>query len=158
MHDKVVLVPDNTPQALFQKFSFHISGSGLTDKGKALDSWTMDTNHMMGVHTTERGSDGKFHTINALAELEPKDFDTLYNLILNGKLYALDSSDLTQQCAGDELYQLDIVPLASIKPVRLQFSACDTDYNLLLQPQRKYFSMLIEWFERMRVKYRPAQP
>ncbi|MDP4199706.1 MAG: hypothetical protein Q8922_03785 [Bacteroidota bacterium] len=138
------------------KFSFRISGSGL--ENKPYDMLLMDTNHMMGVHTTKRGKDGKFHTINALAQLEPADFDTLQQLIIKGRLYAIDSADVTQVCPEDELYQMDIVPLAEIKPVRLDFSACAADYNLLLQPERTYFRRIIDWFERIRVKYRPEQP
>ena len=151
---KPALVAD----APFEKFSFRMSASGIPSTGKPYDMWVMDTNHNMGVHTTKRGSNGKYHEINALAQLDPPDYDTLRQLIVKGKLYLIDSSDVTQACAGDELYQVDIVPLAAIKPVRLAFSACAKDYNLLLQPQREYFAALIDWFERMRVKYRPDQP
>lgn len=139
------------------KFSFRMSGSGLTNV-KPFDLFIMDTNHIMGVHTSRRVGQAKFKEVTALAELEPIDFDTLRQLILKGKLYQIDSTDLTQQCPEDELYQVDIVPLAAIKPVRLAFSACATDYNLLLQPEREYFAKLVAWFERMRVKYRPNQP
>ncbi len=138
------------------KFSFRISGSGLGTK--PYDMFLMDTNHAMGVHTTKRGANGKFRTINALAMLEPNDFDTLQQLIMKGNLYALDSVDITQVCPEGELYQLDIIPLAAMDPVRIKFSECAVDYNLLLQPQRTYFRKLIEWFERMRTKYRPNQP
>jgi hypothetical protein len=145
-------------KAPFEKFSFRISGSGITSQGKPYDSWIMDTNHMMGVHTQKRGSNGKFRNINGLAELDAPDYDSLRQLILKGKLYTIDSSDLTQVCADDELYQLDIVPLAAIKPVRLAFGTCSKDYNLLLEPQRAYFAKLLDWFEQKRVKYRPDQP
>ena len=138
------------------KFSFRISGSGLGPK--PYDSFLMDTNHQMGVHTAKRGADGKFRPINALAALDPQDFDTLQQMIVKGKLFLIDSNDVTEVCPEDELYQVDIVPLAATKPVRLAFSTCATDYNLLLQPERTYFRKLIEWFERMRVKYRPVQP
>jgi hypothetical protein len=144
--------------APFEKFSFRMSASGIPSMGKPYDMWVVDTNQAMGVHTTKRGSNGRFRTINALAQLDPPDYDTLRQMILKGKLYEIDSADVTQACADDELYQVDIVPLAAINPVRLAFSACAKEYNLLLQPQREYFAKLIDWFERMRVKYRPDQP
>lgn len=144
--------------APFEKFSFRISGSGIPSQGKPYDVWLMDTNHSMGVHTTNRGANGKFRTINALAQLDAPDYDSLRQMIVKGKLYEIDSTDLTQVCAEEELYQVDIVPLAAMKPVRLAFSACAREYNLLLQPQRQYFARLMDWFERMRIKYRPEQP
>ena len=112
----------------------------------------------MGVHTTHRTAKGDWQTLNGLAALDPPDIDTLRMLVFTGKLYEIDSTDLTQKCGDDELYNFSIVPLEGRKPVRLQVSACATDYNLLLEPQRRYFRMLVDWFERMRIKYRPVQP
>ena len=138
------------------KFSMYISGSGI--HYKPFDSFTIDTNGMMGVHTMHRTAKGDWRSLNGLASLDPPDMDTLRMLIFQGKLYEIDSSDVTQQCPADEIYNLNIVPLEGRKPVRLQFNECATDYNLLLEPQRRYFRMLVDWFERMRIKYRPNQP
>jgi hypothetical protein len=138
------------------KFSVYISGSGLNNK--PFDSFTIDTNGVMGVHTTRRTALGKWDAVSGVAQLDAPDFDTLRLLVLRGKLYEIDSSDMTEQCAGDEEYNINIVPLIGRKPVRLVIAACAADYNLLLEPQRLYFRKLIDWFERMRVKYRPARP
>ncbi len=135
------------------KFSMYISGSGLHNK--PLDSWTIDTNGTITIHTTQRVSQGKFDDLNAMASLDPKDMDTLRMLLRTGKLYAIDSADLNQQCAGDEHYILKILPLAALPYLSASFDACAADYNLLLEPQRRYFRMFIDWWERMRVKYRP---
>jgi hypothetical protein len=135
------------------KFSMYISGSGSHDK--PLDSWTIDTNGMISIHTTQRVAQGKFDELNALASLDPKDMDTLRILIRTGKLYAIDSVNLNQQCAGDEHYILKILPYAALPNLSASFDACAADYNLLLEPQRRYFRMFIDWWERMRVKYRP---
>ena len=137
------------------KFSFHVSGSGLNYKPS--DSFLMDTNGMMAVNASRKIAAGKFEELHALAQLEPQDFDTLKTIIMKGKLYEIDSMDVTEQCPEDEMYRLDIVPLVDRKPVRLSYYACAADYNLLLQPQRKYFRLLFDWWERMRVKYRPAK-
>jgi hypothetical protein len=150
--------PALVPAAAFEKFSFRISASGIPSKAIPYDSWVMDTNQMMGVHTSNRDAKGQFQTVNAIAQLDPPDYDTLRMFIMSGHLYEIDSSDVTSVCPESELFQIDIVPLAAIKPVRLAFSECAKDYNLLLQPQRRYFSMLLEWFGRMRTKYRPVQP
>ena len=153
--------PENALPKHF-KFSLFISGSGdqtVTDTGtKPFDSWTIDTMGMVNVRTSRRTGGDQFKNLNAMAQLDPPDMDTLRMLLRNGNLFALDSLDLTQQCAGDEHYFLKIAPLFPMKPVNLSFDACATDYNLLLQPQRKYFQKFIDWWERMRVKYRPIQP
>jgi hypothetical protein len=81
--------------------------------------------------------------------------DTLRMLIHTGKLYAIDSVNLNQQCAGDEHYILKVLPYAPLPNLSASFDACAADYNLLLEPQRRYFRMFIDWWERMRVKYRP---
>ncbi|GEM_PF-2192794 len=137
-------------------YSFFISGGGIDDKPS--DTWTIDTTGTMAVHTTKRTAAGKFRTLNGVAALDPPDADTLRMLIRIGKLYAIDSNDVTQQCAGDEHYFVKIVPIGTKTFANLSFDACAADYNLLLQPQRKYFRMLIDWWERMRVKYRPNAP
>jgi hypothetical protein len=159
-HAPASVTPQNPLPKDF-KFSFFISGSGdesVTDTGtKPFDVWTLDTNGYMNVRTSRR-TEKTFQNLNAMAQLDPPDMDSLRLLIRNGKLYALDSSDLTQQCMSDEHYIVKIVPLLAIKPVSLSFDACATDYNLLLAPQRQYFRKFIEWWERMRVKYRPEQP
>jgi hypothetical protein len=135
------------------KFSMYISGGGLHDK--PLDSWTIDTNGTISIHTTQRVAQGKYDDLNAMASLDPKDIDSLRMLIRTGKLYAIDSADLNQQCAGDEHYILKILPYAALPNLSASFDACAADYNLLLEPQRRYFRMFIDWWERMRVKYRP---
>src|SRR5665213_669194 len=140
------------------KFSFFISGSGdeeVMDTGtKPFDSWTLDTAGYMNVRASRRTDGQNFQNLNAMAQLDRPDMDSLRLLIRDGKLYALDSSDLTQQCMGNEHYVVRIVPLLAMKPVGLSFDACAADYNLLLQPQRRYFRKFIGWWERMRVKYR----
>ncbi len=138
------------------KFSFFASGSGLNYK--PFDSFTMDTTGMMTVHTSRKVAPGKFDELHALAQLDAPDFDTLKMLISKGKLYEIDSTDLTQVCPEDEMYHIAIVPLVGHQPIRLAFYTCAGDYNLLLQPQRKYFRLLLDWWERMRVKYRPTEP
>ena len=160
-HPLVSTAPQNPLPKDF-KFSFFISGSGdeyVTDTGTIpFDSWTLDTGASMNVRTSRRTSGKDFQNLNALARLDPPDMDSLRILIRMGKLYALDSSDLTQQCMGAEHYIVKIVPLLALKPVSLSFDACATDYNVLLQPQRRYFRKFIGWWERMRIKYRPVQP
>ena len=137
------------------KFSFFISASGLDNK--PMDSWTMDTNGMMNVHTAHRTPKGDFRNIDAIAALDPPDYDSLKLMVVQGKLTEIDPHDLTEQCPGDELYKMGIVPRQGT-PLGINFSACAGDYNLLLNPQRKYFRLLLDWWERMRVKYRPVQP
>ncbi|HET6399916.1 MAG TPA: hypothetical protein VFH95_00805 [Candidatus Kapabacteria bacterium] len=153
--------PENSLPKNF-KFSLFISANGdeeVTDTGTIpSDSWTLDTSGSVNVRTSRRTAGQNFQNLNALAQLDLPDMDSLRSLIRIGKLYALDSSDLTQQCAGDEHYIVRIVPLLTIKPVSLSFDACAADYNLLLQPQRRYFRRFMDWWERMRVKYRPVQP
>jgi hypothetical protein len=151
---KAVPVPD----APFEKFSFRISASGIPSKDLPYDMWVMDTNRSMGVHTAKRMKDGKYKPINALAVIDPPDYDSLRDMIVKGKLYEIDSTDVTEVCPEAELYQLDIVPLAAMKPVRIAFSGCAKEYNLLVQPQREYLARLLDWFDRMRKKYRPDQP
>ncbi len=139
------------------KFSFFISATGLPDK--PADSWTMDTTGMIDIRTAVRDSRQNYQNLNAMAALDPPDMDTLRMLIREGKLYAIDSLDVTQQCAGDEHYFVKIVPLtARLSAANLSFDACAGDYNLLLQPQRLYFRDFLDWWERMRVKYRPVMP
>jgi hypothetical protein len=137
------------------KFSFFITGLG--DSHGMVDSWTLDTNGIMVVHATRRLSNGKYQKLNALAGLDSIDMDTLRMLILNGKLLTLDSTDLTQQCAGDEHFMMRIVPLSTERPVTLSFDACAADYNLLTGQQRRYFKKFMDWWGRMRVKYRPVK-
>jgi len=138
------------------KFSLFISGGG--DKNGAIDSWTLDTNGIMSVHTSIRKAVGKYQSLKALAGLDSVDMDTLRMLIWKGKLQTLDSTDITQQCAGDEHFLMRIVPLSTEMPVTLSFDACATDYNLLIGQQRRYFKKFMDWWGRMRVKYRPSQP
>jgi len=137
------------------KFSFFISGSG--GSGKVMDSWTMDTNGFTAVHTVHKTAKGDFRNIDALAQLDPPDYDSLQMMVYRGKLAEIDQADVTQQCPGDELFNFGIVPLHQSKPLSISFQACAGDYNLLLNPQRQYFRMLLDWWERMRVKYRPVQ-
>ncbi|MFI5202715.1 MAG: hypothetical protein ACHQNE_10040 [Candidatus Kapaibacterium sp.] len=161
-HAVAATAPSENPLPKNFKFSFFISASGdesVTDTGTIpFDTWTLDTTGSMNVRTSRRTSGLNFQNLNALAQLDPPDMDSLRSLIRMGKLYALDSSDLTQQCMGDEHFIVRIVPLLTMKPVSLSFDACAADYNLLLQPQRRYFRKFIDWWERMRVKYRPVQP
>ena len=143
------------------KFSFFISASGTEelDTGTTpFDSWTLDTSGSMNVRTSRRTSGRNFQNLNAMAQLDAPDIDSLRQLIRLGKLYAIDSSDLTQQCPGGEHYFVKIVPLLAIQSASLSFDACAVDYNLLLEPQRRYFRRLIDWWQRMRVKYRPVEP
>jgi hypothetical protein len=137
------------------KFSFFISASG--GSGKAMDSWTMDTNGFTAVHTVHKTAKGDFRNIDALAQLDPPDYDSLQMMVYRGKLAEIDQADVTEQCPGDELFNFGIVPLHQGKPLSISFQACAGDYNLLLNPQRKYFRALLDWWERMRVKYRPVQ-
>ena len=137
------------------KFSLFISGSG-GERG-AIDSWTLDTNGIMAVHASVRKTAGKYQRLRALAGLDSIDMDTLRMLIWKGKLHTLDSTDLTQQCAGDEHFLMRIVPLSTERPVTLSFDACAADFNLLIGQQRQYFKKFMDWWGRMRVKYRPAQ-
>ncbi len=143
------------------KFSFYISGSGnedVSDTGtKPYDSWTLDTTGELNVRVSRRISLQNHATQSGLAALDRPDMDSLRFFIRQGHLFEIDSSNLNQQCASVEHYTVRIVPLeADVKPVGLSFDACATDYNLLLQPQRRYFKRFIEWWERMRVKYRPG--
>ncbi|MHB8392249.1 MAG: hypothetical protein ACYDBH_22170 [Acidobacteriaceae bacterium] len=145
------------------KFSLFLSGSGdelLSDTGtKPFDSWTMDTSGEMNVRVSRRTQGTHFDNLNAMATLDPPDMDTLRLLIRNGHLFQLDSADLTQQCMNNEHYTLRLAVLsATFPPVSLSFDACATDYNLLLEPQRQYFKRFMDWWERMRIKYRPGTP
>jgi hypothetical protein len=152
--------PQNPLEKNF-KFSFFISASGTDDIDTGttpFDSWTMDTTGSMNVRTSRRIAGRNFQNLNAMAQLDPLDRDSLRLLIREGKLFAIDSLDVTQQCTGNEHYFVKIVPLLAMQPVSLSFDACAADYNLLLEPQRRYFRKLIDWWERMRVKYRPIQP
>ncbi len=146
--------PANVLPANF-KFSLYIAATGLN--AKPIDSWTLDTTGTITIHTSRQTSHGKYQDLNAIAALDPPDADSLRMLIRMGKLYAIDSNDLNQQCAGDEHYILKIVPLAATPVLEVSFDACAADYNLLLEPQRRYFRKFIDWWERMRVKYRPVQ-
>jgi hypothetical protein len=137
------------------KFSLYISAIG--GRNKQPDSWTIDTSGTIAVHTSPMSSQGKYQDLTAMAALDPGDMDSLRMLIRNGRLYAIDSNDLNQQCAGDEHYTLKIVPHAATPSLSLGFDACAADYNLLLEPQRHYFRRFIDWWERMRIKYRPNQ-
>ena len=143
-------------QAATFKFSLHISGSGMGQK--PYDSFTIDTSGSMTVKVSRRLASGKYQDLNALAQLEPPDYDTLRRMILHGRLFEMDSSDVTQICPESELYHLEIVPLAGKQFSKVSFSGCAADYNLLLEPQRKYFRLLMDWWERMRPKYRPSLP
>jgi hypothetical protein len=147
-------VPANSSLANF-KFSMYISATGLNDK--PLDSWTIDTTGTVSIHTSRRISRGKYQDQDAMAALDPQDFDTLRMLIRMGKLYSIDSNNLNQQCAGDEHYIVKIVPLVALPNLSVSFDACAADYNLLLEPERRYFRTFIDWWERMRVKYRPVK-
>jgi hypothetical protein len=84
--------------------------------------------------------------------------DTLQMLIWKGNLLSLDQTDLTQQCGGNEHFLMRLVPLAAAKPVTLSFDACAAYFNLLTGVQRRYFPKFMEWWGRMRAKYRPVQP
>jgi hypothetical protein len=137
------------------KFSLFISGDGTKD-GMA-DSWTLDTNGMMTVNASVLASPGKYKSLRGMAGLDQRDMDTLRMLIWKGKLLSLDSADLTQQCGGDELIRLRIVPLSVAPPVTLSFDACASDFNLLTGQQRIYFRKFMDWWGRMRAKYRPVQ-
>jgi hypothetical protein len=139
-------------------FSFFFSGSGGGNKPQ--DSFKMDTNGLMAIKTVAKSSKGTWRTINALAMLEPPDMDTLIQMIRKGNLTTIDPMDIGQLCTPDELYVLDIIPTPSTSPHSLvaQFNGCAADYNLLLGDQRVYFRKIVDWFERMRVKYRPEQP
>jgi hypothetical protein len=138
------------------RFSFYISGSGGGSKPQ--DSWTIDTAGMMAVKTLIPTSPGNWNTVNALAELDPPDRDSLVGMIRTGKLWTIDSADIDQQCAGDEIFAIVIAPLSESRQFHATFQSCAQDYNLLLEPQRTQFKRLMSWFERMRVKYRPSQP
>ena len=111
----------------------------------------------MTVLVTRRRPDGNFRTLRAMAEMEAKDMDTLRRMIEHGKLAALDSTDLTQNCAESEMYRLIILPLDATTHSSVTFSGCAADYNLLLEPQKRYFRLLMDWWERMRTKYRPNE-
>jgi hypothetical protein len=147
-------LPTNSAPINF-KFSLYISGSGPNDK--PLDSWTIDTTGTVSIHTSRRVSRSNYQDQDAMAALDPQDIDTLRMLIRMGKLYSIDSNNLNQQCAGDEHYILKIVPLVALPNLSASFDACAADYNLLLEPQRRYFRAFLDWWERMRVKYRPVK-
>ena len=117
----------------------------------------MDTTGTTTIHTSRRVSQANYQEQSALAVLDPPDMDSLRMFIQTGRLYAIDSSNLNQQCAGDEHYVLKIIPLAALPNLSASFDACAADYNLLLEPQRRYFHAFIDWWERMRVKYRPVK-
>lgn len=138
------------------QFSFYISGSGGATKPQ--DSWTIDTSGLMAVKTLVPVSAGHWNTVNAMAELDPPDRDSLVAMITKGKLWAVDSTDIDQQCADDEIFAVIIAPLSEPRQFHATFHSCAQDYNLLLEPQRTQFKRLMVWFERMRVKYRPSQP
>jgi hypothetical protein len=148
--------PDSTVTERPLVFSFFISGSG--GGSKAQDSWTLDTAGMMAVHTLTPTAPGKWNTVNAMAELDPPDRDSLVHFIRTGRLWTVDSTDIDQQCAGDELFAMIIAVLGEPHQLHATFHSCAQDYNLLLEPQRTEFKRLMEWWERMRVKYRPIQP
>ncbi len=154
--------PENPLPANF-KFSLFLSATGneiLSDTGTTpFDSWTMDTNGAMDVRVARRTSGTNFDNLNGLATLDPGDLDSLRLFIRQGRLYQLDSTDLTQQCMNNEHYVIRLAVLsAKFPPVSLSFDACAADYNLLLQPQRRYFKEFLDWWQRMRVKYRPGAP
>ena len=154
-HFPSTMIDSGNPLPVNFKFSLYISAIG--GKNKQPDSWTIDTSGTIAVHTSPQTSQGKYKDLTAMASLDPVDLDSLRMLIRNGKLFAIDSSDLNQQCAGDEHYTLKIVPHAATASLSVGFDACAADYNLLLEPQRRYFRKFIDWWERMRVKYRPNQ-
>lgn len=137
-------------------FSFFLSGSGGGTKPQ--DSWTLDTAGMMVVKALTPTSPGNWNTVNAMAELDPPDRDSLVHFIRTGKLWDVDSVDIDQQCAGDELYAIIIAVANQPHQLHATFHSCAQDYNLLLEPQRAQFKGLMQWWERMRVKYRPLQP
>ena len=118
----------------------------------------MDTTGLMTVKAVTPDSPGHWSTVNALAQLDQPDYDSLSTMIQKGRLWAIDSTDIDQQCAGDELYNIMIVPTNDTVHLHTTFQSCAQDYNLLLEPQRTQFKRLVQWFERMRVKYRPIQP
>ncbi len=117
----------------------------------------MDTTGTTTIRTSQQVSRGNYAEQSALAVLDPPDMDSLRMFIQTGKLYTIDSSNLNQQCAGDEHYILKIIPLAALPNLSASFDACAADYNLLLEPQRHYFRAFLDWWERMRVKYRPVK-
>jgi hypothetical protein len=137
------------------KFSLYVSATGTNTKPP--DAWTLDTSGSLNIHTSKRIALGKYQDLNAMATLDPPDLDSLKMFIRIGTLYSIDSSDLNQQCAGDEHYVLKIVPLAATPSLSASFDACAVDYNLLLGTHRGYFRKFINWWERMRIKYRPNQ-
>ncbi len=148
-------VKDRDPLPPDFKFSFYISGTGTASE--PADSWTMDTTGTMTVRTNQIVSGAK-HEVKALAVLDPVDFDSLRMLIRFGKLYAIDSADLNEQCGSDEYYVLRLIPLTPVHYVSATFDSCAVDYNLLLEPERDYLPKFIGWWERMRKKYRPNIP
>ena len=103
------------------KFSFYISAQGSSTK--PIDAWTIDTTGTLSIRTARRNAKGNYDNLSALATLDPPDMDTLRILIRTGKLYAIDSTDLTQQCYGDENYFVKIVPLAAVPSASLSFDA-----------------------------------
>jgi hypothetical protein len=137
-------------------FSFYLSGSGGGEKPQ--DSWTIDTAGLMSIKAVTMDKPGHWNSINGMAFLDVADRDTLVSILQKGKLWLIDSTDINEQCAGDELYNIIIAVPDQPKHLHATFQECAADYNLLLEPQRAEFKHLIEWFARMRVKYRPAAP
>lgn len=135
------------------KLSLYISANATTVK--PADSWVMDTTGTIIINTSGRPGRSTLLSQNAVATLDPPDMDSLRLLIRNGKLYGIDSADLTEKCGSAEYYTIRIVPLAPVPYLSVTMDSCAADYNLLLEPQRKYFRQFIDWWERMRVKYRP---
>ncbi|HEY3873925.1 MAG TPA: hypothetical protein VGM92_00480 [Candidatus Kapabacteria bacterium] len=121
------------------------------------DTWTMDTTGTMVVETFVT-QNGKKHEVHGIATLDPQDMDSLRTMIRFGKLYTIDSADLNEQCGSAEYYAIRLVPLAPVSALSATLDSCAADYNLLLEPQRAYFRRFIDWWERMRLKYRPMDP
>ena len=137
------------------RYYFLFTSSGFSDRPS--DAIRLDTTGTMNFETRKKLTDGSWHTVKGMAIIEPQDYDTLRTLIEQGNLLTLDPTDLATNCPSGEAYSLTLGSMAT-QPSRVQYTACAIDYNLLLKPQRANFVELAHWFDRMRVKYRPAMP
>lgn len=95
-----------------------------------------------------------------MALLEQQDYDSLFAIVMRGRLTSIDSSDLGVKCPSGQGEIMQLVLKRSDEPraLNLFFDECAAEYNLLLEPSRSAFSDLVRWFIRIRDKYRPYEP
>lgn len=120
------------------------------------DEYTIDTNGQMVIVSQQLMSDGNWKKPKGLAFLEPEDKVILDSLVADELLYTIKAEDVLPPCPDGADYSIMVVRKDKKLSLSLKTNTCAMIENTLSGSQRPIIKRLLQLFESMRGKYRPA--